>query len=370
MTTFVEIHALQTVPPSCINRDDSGTPKTAIYGGVQRSRVSSQSWKAAVRRFFRDNTTVELGTRTKELPHMVATKITQIDPSVSLEDAMNKAVQALDATKTKKEQKVVETPTKKQIEKAESEGREIHPTLHSMMLVSQAQVDSLAQLIVDSGDGKPKKADILKVLDAKHSVDLALFGRMVASNKTLSVDGATQFAHAIGVTDCEVEFDFYTAVDDKKAGRDDSDAGSGMMGVKEFTEATLYRYACVDMTSLAENLGDDASAANESVAAFVDAFVRSMPTGSIRSYGNPGLPDTVVVTVRDNQPFNVASAFRTPVSLYDGEIMEVATERMIKRLDMYAAKYDLAPKSQWVLTEDNDTTLSDVVGGLKKALSA
>ena len=63
---FVDINIIQTVPPSCINRDDTGSPKTAIYGGVRRARVSSQSWKKAVRdefklRFDGD----DLATRTK-----------------------------------------------------------------------------------------------------------------------------------------------------------------------------------------------------------------------------------------------------------------------------------------------------------------
>ena len=42
---YVDIHVLQTVPSSNINRDDTGAPKTAVYGGTTRSRVSSQSWK-------------------------------------------------------------------------------------------------------------------------------------------------------------------------------------------------------------------------------------------------------------------------------------------------------------------------------------
>lgn len=48
---FLDIHAIQTLPPSNINRDDTGSPKTAQYGGVRRSRVSSQSWKKAMRDF-------------------------------------------------------------------------------------------------------------------------------------------------------------------------------------------------------------------------------------------------------------------------------------------------------------------------------
>ena len=46
MSIYVDIHVLQTVPPSCVNRDDTGSPKTAVYGGTRRARVSSQAWKA------------------------------------------------------------------------------------------------------------------------------------------------------------------------------------------------------------------------------------------------------------------------------------------------------------------------------------
>lgn len=49
---FLDIHVIQTVPPSNINRDDTGSPKTAQYGGVTRARVSSQSWKKSDKRLF------------------------------------------------------------------------------------------------------------------------------------------------------------------------------------------------------------------------------------------------------------------------------------------------------------------------------
>ena len=63
---YVEVHALQTVPPSCINRDDAGSPKSCLYGGVRRSRVSSQSWKSAMRAMFPSFFDKEqLGYRTK-----------------------------------------------------------------------------------------------------------------------------------------------------------------------------------------------------------------------------------------------------------------------------------------------------------------
>ena len=63
---YVDFHILQTVPPSCINRDDTGSPKTAVYGGVLRARVSSQAWKHAMRAAFAENAQLDVGKRTKK----------------------------------------------------------------------------------------------------------------------------------------------------------------------------------------------------------------------------------------------------------------------------------------------------------------
>ena len=52
MKTIVEIHALQNFAPSNLNRDDTGAPKDALFGGTRRARVSSQCLKRAVRQHF------------------------------------------------------------------------------------------------------------------------------------------------------------------------------------------------------------------------------------------------------------------------------------------------------------------------------
>ena len=76
MSIVIDIHALQTVPPSLINRDDTGAPKSAVFGGVPRQRVSSQSWKRAIRRYFEDNFDAEqIGDRSKRLPEKIALRL-------------------------------------------------------------------------------------------------------------------------------------------------------------------------------------------------------------------------------------------------------------------------------------------------------
>ena len=60
---YLDIHVIQTLPPSNVNRDDTGSPKTAVYGGVRRARVSSQSWKRAMRQYFLEESAEDLGIR-------------------------------------------------------------------------------------------------------------------------------------------------------------------------------------------------------------------------------------------------------------------------------------------------------------------
>ena len=77
---YVDFHILQTVPPSCINRDDTGSPKTAVYGGVLRARVSSQAWKHAMRAAFAENAQLDVGKRTKKAAELVKEQILALAP--------------------------------------------------------------------------------------------------------------------------------------------------------------------------------------------------------------------------------------------------------------------------------------------------
>ena len=88
---FLDIHAIQTLPPSNVNRDDTGSPKTAIYGGVRRARISSQSWKRAMRLYFLKESAEDLGIRSTNVIRYVAERIIATEPSVTEEQAMKKA---------------------------------------------------------------------------------------------------------------------------------------------------------------------------------------------------------------------------------------------------------------------------------------
>ena len=93
---YIDFHVIQTVPPSCVNRDDTGRPKTAVYGGANRARVSSQAWKHSMREMFKELVSDEkLGYRTKYAAALVAEKIKKLDSKLDADKADKAAAEAL-----------------------------------------------------------------------------------------------------------------------------------------------------------------------------------------------------------------------------------------------------------------------------------
>ncbi len=300
MSTYVDIHVIQNLPPSCVNRDDSGSPKSAVYGGVRRLRVSSQSWKRATRLYFNDLLDAkDVGVRTKRVVEVLAERITENAPELA-ENAPELAEGVFKAAR---------------IKLAPPRGKKGAPQESGYLLfLSTSQIARLAELAIASArDGGALDAKAVKrIFKEAHAVDIALFGRMVADDADLNVDAACQVAHAISTHAAENEYDFFTAVDDDKSRSEEEDAGAGMMGTVEFSSATMYRYATVNLDMLVENLGDG-DAALRALEVFIKGFCLSMPTGKQNTFANRTLPEAVVVSVRDDQPVSLVGAFEKPI---------------------------------------------------------
>lgn len=300
--TFVDVHILQSVPPSNLNRDDTGTPKQSFYGGVQRARVSSQAWKRATRRDFDQYLDEgELAVRTKRAIAQVATRLVE-KHGLDIETATASAVEVFGTLGFKLE---------KGRKKGDKDGEQ--NLTEYLTFFSNAQFEQFAEIA--AVDPKNKKALLAAAREA-NGVAVSLFGRMVADDKQLSVDAACQVAHAISTHAATVEHDYYTAVDDNAPA---DNAGAGMLGTIEYTSATLYRYATVSMKQLEANLGS-AEAAVKAARAFVESFVRSMPTGKQNTFANRTPVDAVVVQVRHDQPVNLVGAFEEPVTSGSGYV--------------------------------------------------
>ncbi|MEU7181277.1 MULTISPECIES: type I-E CRISPR-associated protein Cas7/Cse4/CasC [Streptomyces] len=376
--TILDIHILQTVPPSNLNRDDTGTPKSAVYGGVRRARVSSQAWKRATRRAFVDLLdTSELGVRTKKVAEVLAERITALDPSLSKTAAWELAAETMRAATGSK----IEVPKRKTKDKEKEGGEsETAPESAYLMFLSGRQINALAGLAVEGAeDGdlnslkeflkvKENKARARQLADTGHSVDIALFGRMVADSTDLNVDAAAQVAHALSVHPVEVESDYFTAVDDRNT---DAEMGAGMIGSVDFNSATLYRYAAVDVDRLQENLGaglrEDRSSAEptrRAVAAFLEGFITSLPTGKINTFGNHTLPAAVVVKLRSRRPISFVAAFEEPVAAGEaGGFLRQSCEQLAKHVPDLESKYGLTAGGQsWVLRVGEETEALAALG--------
>lgn len=325
--TYIDVHVLQTVPPSNLNRDDTGSPKTAFYGGVRRARVSSQAWKRATRTAFEGLLDRSLlGVRTRRVVELVAEEIRRQDPSVDPAAALTAAEGVL------KKVGITLKPARK---------KEAPPESGYLLFLSRRQVHNLAAAALTVHSGGEYPANVKQLADTEHSVDLALFGRMVADATDLNVDAAVQVAHAISVHAVEEQFDYFTAVDDHKAGDEEEDAGAGMIGTVEFNSSTLYRYATVDVVRLAENLGDPA-AVRAAVEAFLACFVTSMPTGKQNTFANRTLPDAVLVQVRDDLPVNYAGAFEEAIVSPSGRAA-LAVDALAEHARQLDEAYGLQP---------------------------
>ncbi|MFF9628297.1 type I-E CRISPR-associated protein Cas7/Cse4/CasC [Streptomyces fradiae] len=333
-TLLVEVHILQSLPPSNANRDDSGTPKQALYGGARRARVSSQAWKRATRtEFAKAVEPADRATRTKRIAALLAERLTRptAEGGAGLDtaqaDRLSAALlQPLGITKS----------SKKEEQSA------------YLLFFGKRQLDAIVKLLdgraaelaaLPDADLKAEvgKLPVVATLTTGHPAEVALFGRMVADLPSLNVDAAVQVAHALSTHAVRTEFDYYTAVDDENT----DDHGAGMIGTVEFNSSTLYRYAVLGVHQLRDNLSSP-DATREAAVRFVDAFTRSMPTGHQNSFAHRTLPHLVILTVRTDQPVNLVSAYEEPVVGVTGLATESA-ERLAGELRSVAATWGAEP---------------------------
>ncbi|MFA5445487.1 MAG: type I-E CRISPR-associated protein Cas7/Cse4/CasC [Bacteroidales bacterium] len=305
MTDFIQIHALTAYPPSNLNRDDLGRPKTAQIGGGCRTRISSQSLKRAWRssNLFQEALAGHTGIRTKTFGWKVVEALT--------------SGRALGAVLAGEDGKPVRPKVDEQtavtwataIAGAFGKTKKGAPDLEQLVLFSPEEItavdDLLGVLAKKRVAPDPEMLNLLR----KDSVaaDIAMFGRMLASSPGYNVDAAVQVAHAVTVHDVAVESDFFTAVDDLNAG--DDLMGAAHMGETEFSAGLFYLYVCIDRGLLVRNLGGDEALAGTAVRALVEAITKVPPSGKQASFASRAYATYVLAEKGPQQPRSLASAF-------------------------------------------------------------
>lgn len=341
---LIELHILQSFPVSCLNRDDVGAPKTAVFGGVNRARLSSQSLKRAIREHAAELLPARFaGERTKLVASAIQKQLVQ-KHGLSEERALQIAC-AVAGVINKKDGKPLEIES---------------PTLETLFFTSPKQTEALADAAFNAfgatGEIKADKKAFVKTVAeagvAYDAADIALFGRMVASDASLTLEGAAMFSHALSTHRADNDLDFYTAVDDRKPAGDD--AGAGMMGTLEFASAVYYRYAALNLDLLADaaHLGKLTSAERaEIVDIFIRAALMAVPGARKNSMNAHTLPGYVLGTFKaKGQPVQLVNAFEQPVAARNGLL---AASR--KALEEHHA----ALKSTWGLKVDTEIALPD-----------
>jgi len=292
MSRFIQIHTLTSYPPANLNRDDLGRPKTAMMGGVERLRVSSQALKRHWRTsgLFQEALRNHLGTRTKDIGVRVRQWL--LEKGVSEKNAEEWACEIAGVFG--------------KVEKG-------NVTTQQLVFVSPEEwesVKSLAHTLAEE-NRKPSDEEKKSLLKKSTAVDIALFGRMLADSSSFNVEAACQVAHAISVHGVTVEDDYFTAVDDLNSEHDDR--GAAHIGETGFASAVFYSYVCIDRQSLLDHLGGDEGLANKAIGALIEAIATVSPKGKQASFGSYAYASYMMAETGNKQPRSLSAAFLSPV---------------------------------------------------------
>lgn len=325
MSTFIQLHLLTSYPPSNLNRDDLGRPKTAVMGGKTRLRVSSQSLKRAWRTsdLFESALDGHIGERTKRMGIKLYKRLSEKGVADDKAKEFAKEMVAFfGATESAEKDK----PLKE---------------LESSQLVhfNQSEISALEALADRvAAEGKLDKDELKKLVATRHDVDISMFGRMLTGKEIVKVtddpEAAVQVSHAITVHDVAVEDDYFTAVDDLNTGEDD--LGAAHIGETEFGAGVFYNYICINRDLLIDNLGDK-SLADKALKALVEAAAKVSPTGKQNSFASRARTSYLLAEKGSDQPRSLSVAFLKPVRGED--VMALSIKELERRRENFDKVY-------------------------------
>jgi len=345
MSNFIQLHLLTSYPPSNLNRDDLGRPKTAIMGGKTRLRVSSQSLKRAWRTssIFAEKMDGYIGIRTKTM-------------GIEVYEALkSKGVSEKNAKEWAKQIAEVFGKAKKANAAKPLEELEIEQLAHFSPEEKRA-LDALVDKLATTKEAPT--SDDLKLLKESHTAaDIAMFGRMLASSPAFNTEAAVQVAHAITVHDVAVEDDYFTAVDDLNKG--DEDMGAAHIGETEFGAGVFYLYICINRDLLLENMGDK-TLADKAVAALIEAAAKVSPNGKQNSFASRAYASYILAEKGEQQPRSLSVAFLKPS--HGEDVLSKAIEAIeTKRANMEAVYGKCAETIKTMNAETGEGSLAEII---------
>ncbi|ENL7682918.1 type I-E CRISPR-associated protein Cas7/Cse4/CasC [Proteus mirabilis] len=326
MSQFIQLHILTSYAPSNLNRDNLGRPKTAIMGGFERLRISSQSLKRHWRtsELFNIALSGNIGIRTKKF-------------GLQLYDAL------IEGGVSEKNAKKWVGLIIEQYGKIKKDSIETEQLVHISHLEKSLAFDLINLLIKEQREPTKQELESLKTINT--SVDIALFGRMLASAPKYNIEAACQVAHAISVHSTVIEDDYFTAVDDLNNG--ETDTGSAHIGEAGFAAALFYSYICINKTQLIESLDGNEELANKAIQALTEVAIKVSPTGKQNSFASRAYASYVLAEKGSYQPRSLSVAFLKPI---DDEDMENAAINALKfRMENFDKVYGTCAESRYQL---------------------
>lgn len=318
--SFINLHFIQSIPASLMNRDDTDSAKSITVGNVRRDRISSQSWKKAMRDTLRQQSIENgvWGVRTKRLPREVVDIL--VERGRDRDIATAKTIRAFQASGISCHEEKPQTNV--QLNVAETAKTVIADLV-------DAHFDEIQDNVPDE-----VKTNLIKSFDPDRVVDIALFGRLITELKRAPrIDGAVGVSHPFGVTSSTVESDYWTSTDDIQ---NDEDAASGNLGVSDLTAPVFYRHIFVDTTQLEHNLAGTDIGINDVLHKLINVAITASPTGKQNSTSAHTLP-SVVIAERSALNISAASAFTTPIK--SDTVLHDAIDKLTRAVKRYSIDF-------------------------------
>jgi len=298
----IELHMIQNVPVNNVNRGEDGDNKTVVIGGTERQRVSSQAWKRPIRMMIQEQS-IANGDPSGIISRVFGDRIiTELVEDGADENKVKKFLGSLNIGYSK------DTTEKKE-----------QSNKDTMMYLSLEEVDAIKKAFYD--DDKKLISAIVKEANCRIASDIALFGRMFASDQQLSVYGAVKMNHAFSTHAIELEDDYFSAVDQLNP------TGAGHLGNQSYTTSTMYRYVAIDVGQLQTNLGAGVDI-SPVVRDFIKAAYTAFPKGKENVMASYSRPYFVRAIVKNGQPEQFSDAFESAVPMSDLGFAEESKHRL------------------------------------------
>jgi CRISPR system Cascade subunit CasC len=360
MTTFVQIHTLQTFPACNLNRGDDGRPKTIVYGGVERIRYSSQALKYALRNspVLRAILGDVFGKRTKLLGRAVQEHLLKKNVSPERAAEIGAHVTEVCGKVDEKDASRLKTTTlyfvgpdeqKALYELAESAAarKEVDWNPQSILKEVTTAVDiAMFGRMYTDDSSKPPKADKkgkTKKSKPAEAEDESIDGEEVDKSETnakskrrhANIEAAVHVAHSFTTHRSSPEDDYFSATDDLS-----DESGASHIDTQFFGSGVFYTYVTIDRDRLVQNLAGNAELADLCIEALVRTLPSTSPGGKRASFASHGKSQFALVEIGTQQPRSLAAAFCEPVRPVPGRgIDRASAERLLEQRAAFDTVY-------------------------------